>query len=510
MWVSSIQITDIKGFANAQMIELSPTINLLVGANNAGKSTVIKCLYRLQYSLAIQSIDVRKGNSQGLISLVLSGLEQGYYIPYDSDIFGYQRPAIANIYIKQLSESASEMALDLPQGYVSINSFSDTEPNNFIYPYSSKRKVAQLTQQINRGLADSVTDSLTNLIPKLDRICSSEHPANAEFREACDTIMGFQVGTFPSDHGKQAGLFVDGANYIPLESMGEGSSHLLGMITSLCEAHHKLYLIEEIENDIHPRALKALLRLIIEKSTDNQFVISTHSNIVTKYLGAEKGSKIFHVTMGIHDRLPTSICTEVGSSPAERRVVLEDLGYELDDFDLWKGWLFLEEASAERIIRDHLIRWFAPELQGRIRTIAATGITTVEPKFEDFNRLFLFTHLETMYRNRAWIVVDGDQPGIAVIEKLREKYEKSGWHMDHFRTFAKKDFEEYYPSRFYADVAKALNTPDAQVKRAAKKALLDTVLAWIGDNDEEAKSEFGKSAAEVIKLLEEIQSAIKG
>jgi hypothetical protein len=57
--------------------------------------------------------------------------------------------------------------------------------------------------------------------------------------------------------------------------MGEGIPHLLGLINDLCLAENKLFLIEEPENDIHPKALKRLLDLIIQKSQSNQFVIST-------------------------------------------------------------------------------------------------------------------------------------------------------------------------------------------------------------------------------------------
>ena len=50
------------------------------------------------------------------------------------------------------------------------------------------------------------------------------------------------------------------------------------MLAEITLAKNKLFLIEEPENDLHPKALKALLELILESSASNQFVISTHSN----------------------------------------------------------------------------------------------------------------------------------------------------------------------------------------------------------------------------------------
>ena len=41
--------------------------------------------------------------------------------------------------------------------------------------------------------------------------------------------------------------------------MGEGVANIVGLLVDLCLAENKLFLIEEPENDIHPKALKGLL-----------------------------------------------------------------------------------------------------------------------------------------------------------------------------------------------------------------------------------------------------------
>ncbi|NQY11418.1 MAG: AAA family ATPase [Flavobacteriales bacterium] len=48
MKIKSIRIENLKGFENSGKIEFSPTINVLVGANNSGKSTIIKSCYAIQ------------------------------------------------------------------------------------------------------------------------------------------------------------------------------------------------------------------------------------------------------------------------------------------------------------------------------------------------------------------------------------------------------------------------------------------------------------------------------
>jgi len=240
-------------------------------------------------------------------------------------------------------------------------------------------------------------------------------------------------------------------------------------------------LIEEPENDIHPKALKKLLELIAKKSETNQFIITTHSNIVVKHLGSLPESKLFQVTMEYQDRIPTSKIDEVEDTPEARLAVLSDLGYDLFDFDRWSTWLFLEESSAERVIREFLIPWFAPKLINRLKTVAAQGKDDVEVKFEDFNRLFLFVHLQSIYQNLAWVIIDEGDEEKVIIDRLKGRF--IGWKSDHFRQFSKHDFEYYYPQEFMpnlnVEIKRILDIPNKNEKRNQKKALFDKVLDWI-------------------------------
>ncbi|MCH8024248.1 MAG: hypothetical protein IIB43_06015, partial [Candidatus Marinimicrobia bacterium] len=127
-------------------------------------------------------------------------------------------------------------------------------------------------------------------------------------------------------------------------------------------------------NDIHPKALKGLLSLIAEKYETNQFIVTTHSHIVTKYLGSNPNSKVFEVKVSFENRIPSSEIEEVASDVEARRSLLESLGYELIDVDMWESWLILEESSAEKIIREYLIPWFVPKLVGKLRTFSASTI----------------------------------------------------------------------------------------------------------------------------------------
>ena len=507
MWVSSLEINNIKSFAASGPIRLDKKMNIILGANNSGKSTILRVLYQAQNQSSLTASDIRIGATEAnaYFSLeevdntnIVASMNQGY--PPALYIEGSRQTNRMQIMMKNNTQSNG----------IGIGVM---EPDNFIYPYLSKRKVQGYDRQSTWQRSQQVIDTLEYLVAKVDRLANPYYPKHAEFEQACINILGFPITAFHAadNNGKQVGIIVTDYDNIPIEAMGEGVPNLLGLIVSLCMARGKLFLIEELENDIHPRALKSLLELIIKKAEYNQFVISTHSNIVAKYLGSIPESKIHYVSLAPYmaeNRIPTAVYKEVGHTPQERREVLEDLGYDLLDYDLAKAWLFFEESSAERLVKDFFIPWFVPDLISKVHTIAASGTSDIEPKFADFSRLFLFLHLESVYKNRAWVMVDGEPSGQKIIADLKQKYMPSGWQEDNFINFSKDDFEAYYPDRFSEKAQAALALKDRPAKRAAKKVLLDEVLAWIKANEVQAKREFADSAAEVIAILKSIATQV--
>jgi len=500
MWISRIDLTNVKAFKKVNNLKLSRNINVLVGPNNSGKSTIINSILLLQKPDVLTKNDVRIGAEQGTINLYV----QEVGLPFSKPNEQWKR-----IYFdiadnrKIVYKSGSDMG---------FNQFPEIEPNNRIYPYLSKRKSVVLDTSIGESSVNSVMGNFTHLNAKVDRLITQQQPGHDQYISACRKIIGFEISSRAIGNGKHAVYFVHNQEYIPLSAMGDGVANILGLITDLCISDNKIFLIEELENDIHPNALKSLMDLIIEKSQNNQFIISTHSNIVMKHFGANDNVKIFRVYQTKTDKempnLFISKIEEVEADPHQRRKVLEDLGYDLFDFDLWKGWLFLEESSAESIIRDYLIRWFAPQLKGRLRTFSANGVDTIKQKFGKFNELFVFLHLEPIYKNKVWVLIDGGPKEAKIIKDFKSMYKESGWEDKQFNQFSKHDFELYYPNRFKKEVKKVLKMRRGKKKQEEKRILLNKVKKWIGKNDKEAKEAFKTSAKEVIEYLKTINKEL--
>lgn len=538
MKVKSLELIRLRSY-NRLKIELSPSINLFVGANNSGKSTIIQALRNLQYH-SFSRTDIRgiEWGAQTLIELIdispsdvtlfynsqfrdqwessnkfnvvwgltrsPQAMEQNLY--YDGNI---KTTRLIDDEIKKVTDNGNE-----PMPWKQFPRFPDNEErNNFIYPFLAKRKNNNYYSNSSLEETFRVAEDLSNLAGKIQKISNPTHKHNQRFSELCQDILGFKIGLIPTtnqNNGIEPGIYTSTKTFIPMRSMGEGVANIIGFLITLLTEDNKLYLIEELENDIHPKALKKLLPLILEKSINNQFVISTHSHIVLNHLGVNPESKIFYTSWKPYDHknepIPTTSLELIDNNPRSRMDLLEKLGYDFIDFELFNAYLILEESSAEKVIRDFLIPNFVPKLYNKIKTIASNGVDDLKHRVSDFNRLFVFIHTSPVYFKKAWIIADGDQNGKDVIKEIKTKYKK--WPKDHFINFKNNFFENYYPTRFKSEVDKVLSMPHGQKKQNAKIELLNKVMLWALNNREQAIKEFSESCKEIIAILKSISSEI--
>lgn len=506
MRITRMNIRNLKSYEDSGTLEFGP-INVIVGRNNSGKSVLLRGIHLIQTGSLFQPSDARFRQNTVQVDLELEDVDVLKYWPDSrSSLSGWGNAEIVISGINPQTYAGPTVTLAVGQESIAPGQIANKEPSNLIYPFLAKRKVTAFDQVVDAGKTSAITSNLQNLVSKVQRISTVGHPSEPEYTDLCQQVLGFRVTTHASPGGQQAGIHVGKFDYIPIENMGDGIPHLLGLVTDLCIADGNVFLIEELENDIHPEGLKALLRVIVEKSVNNQFFVSTHSNIVLRWLGGAPGARVFLTSLESGPgEVPSSVVTEVPATAHARGEILTQLGYELQDFDLWDGWLFLEESSAERLIRDQLVPLFAPGLS-RLRTIAVGGTSKAEPTFEDFNRLFRFTHLEERYRNRAWVMLDGDAPGRDAIAGLQARYRD--WQPAQFGTWGAEDFEAYYPTHF-KDQAKAALALKGDSKRNAKRELLNEVLGWCKKTDEGTRrASFEASAHEVIEVLRKIEDAL--
>jgi hypothetical protein len=248
-----------------------------------------------------------------------------------------------------------------------------------------------------------------------------------------------------------------------------------------------------------------LLEVLAECSPRNQFIISTHSNVVLSRLGAIEGAKTFELRLNPNTEIPQTEVAEIKTAE-ERFHALEQLGYTCADLGMAEGYLLLEEASAESVILNILIPWFVPVLIGRLETCSSAGVDRMSQVYDSLRRTFLYLKKSPLYKDRSWVRVDGDDAGRKVVEKLRAAYKEA--RESQFKNLTAANFEAYYPKRYAGKVTAALAL-SGEAKTEAKKVLLREVLDWAVANRKEAEPEFRESAAEVIIELQGIAEEMR-
>lgn len=526
MYVKKIEAKNLRSFENLN-IEFSKGINIITGANNSGKSSIIKALYQTQDQTSLKMTDIRTNELEFkvLISISDISIEDRKAMQFVSPdlqnmlLFSSYNKAIESKSVNAINlrdfDNIKLHNIDISDGNLRGNFFKFLgfsryeDKNNFVYPFFSKRKSPFFSATIGYEPAFAITETFQYLAAKVKKATNHPH-TKGRFDDLCKEILGFTIYEIQDGNEEKLGMYSGPGftNQISIDAMGEGVANIIGLIAMLLTVDGKLFLIEELENDIHPQALKKLLNLIIEKSTNNQFVISTHSNIILKHLGSLKSSKIFFtdVQYDLSKNMFTSSIKEI-TSQFDRQYALEVLGYDLFDYNLYTAYLILEESSAETIINEVIIPLFYPDLKNKVRTIAAKGAGDVVPKFNDLHRLFLYLHLNEIYVGKAWVIVDGDEAGKKAVAELKDTFKT--WNASHFLNFPHEAFELYYPNRFQEEVKKIIKVTDKNNRKKSKEVLLKKVKKWYQENPKEAKIEFKSSAKDVIKYVGEIDRKLK-
>jgi predicted ATPase len=501
MKLFSFQLKNIRCFEITAEIQLSSKINVFIGRNNSGKTTILSSILSAQQGFSVGGECMRPHtNDSAFMKFVFEWPD--YQFSNNMGI-GPGRKTISLLY-------NFDGTGGLPQGThllgAGSSAFISTRPDAVFEPFIARRKATSFRDVVNSSTANAVTGTLEHVYSRIDEVAVSEHPCHDIFSKALMDVLGFKITTRASANGKEAGFYFDRRNFVPLQKMGDGVSEIVALIVELCVAENRIFVIEEPETHLHPSGIKALMKLLAQSASNNQFIVSTHSNIVARELGGIAETKIFRVYKTGSAPSDPSTIEEIENNRESRQELLRELGYEFSDFDLFSGWLFLEESSAETVFNQILIPWFAPKLSGKLRTYAAGGVEKLEPSVDDFLRLMVFVHLSEAYNGKMFVRADGDPAGKQVLEKLKRKF--SSMDETTLNIFSKEQFERYYPDRFMDEVNTVLAIDDKRTRQNAKTELLKKVLEWSLNNQEIAKTEWAKSAAEPIELLNQLANVI--
>lgn len=302
MIFNEIEINNFRGIKHLLLPDLKQ-INLLVGRNNCGKSTVLDSMFILS-GFSNPLLNLRVNQFRDYISFTEEDLALNFYNMIQNNHI-MMRGNMANGTIRELKITpiSSESQSVISKENISSQALSNKEANistgltmNFSYTKlngekkndsaaiimtnkenddnlkirSSKEYQETLSGvYINSKFAFNITvDNLTRIIEEKQEKVIVEILQHIEPKIQSITIL-------------KSGVNVDiGLNrLVPINMLGDGIRKLLAIITSLYECKNGVIFIDEIDNGMHFSSLSSLWKAIIKtaKLLDVQVFATTHS-----------------------------------------------------------------------------------------------------------------------------------------------------------------------------------------------------------------------------------------
>ncbi len=335
---------EIKNFRSISFLNLSnlADVNLLVGKNNTGKSTILECVYIIQS--IIENIDVkpvinkiisirdteklslRKTNSKQYYkektSLLFYNLDTATDIQFTFSVNSLESQITICGDIDEIAKRSFALERKMQDNYeVKSKIYKVREKINkktilLLFEYKFNDNISYIFYDIEGPsiIFEMSNDSISSITPKQTKSKVNFHHhsqlksnlvSNLHYvfqkkkeQELFSQLRKIEPQLISLSLGKNNQILCDIGleERVLLDAMGEGFKRVLGITTTLYLTKNSIFLIDEFENGLHYSSQNVLWKAIADtaKRFNVQVFVSTHSYEVAKQLFAlnEKNNKI--------------------------------------------------------------------------------------------------------------------------------------------------------------------------------------------------------------------------
>lgn len=308
--INDITIKNYRAFANFEVDKIA-RVNLIVGANNAGKTSLLEAIFLLESQDPIGGIS-RILDARGEVdrTVELSGSRIKNY-PISHLFYNHLVEDGKSILIenhthprKSLQVEVSDSGQNNGLAHVQPQSWSEDEIAKSVYQIMLKRKPSDARERdqilvTEDGLWNGQSLRAVRSIESLVKFVPTNHldsvdlarmwdkvsltPAEDQVVEALKILEPkAERLSFQSQVSANSGIIVkmsDQPKPVPLGSMGEGMRRILTIAMSLVSVNNGTLLIDEIDTGLYYNTLVDMWRLVIETAIkqDAQVFATTHS-----------------------------------------------------------------------------------------------------------------------------------------------------------------------------------------------------------------------------------------
>ncbi len=244
MPIDAVRVNNFRSISDSGQLELGP-ITLLVGENNAGKSSLLRAVHLVQAGGRSERDDIRIGSAQASVVLHMSDpLPTAIQVAMRREGLDLTGPLSVTA-VRDATTNA--VSVDWPaEGQRASRALQvpSHRPDHLMVPFFSRRKGAPYESMVRRDLAREVDTTDRNLTSRIADLSAGSHEAGRRYRELVSQVLGLAVSTFLTEEGQMPGQSLAPGEGIALTRMGEGGSSAVAILTELAVSGRRLFLVE--------------------------------------------------------------------------------------------------------------------------------------------------------------------------------------------------------------------------------------------------------------------------